>query len=74
MKTSLIEKKGVLIASENSAKLYLVVGEWDKVSKSNTYEWWMVSSKTGKNMIKTPTDQMSEIVKAHWSGFVINQN
>ena len=71
MTTQEIKSKGLLWARENNCEMYVIVSVGE-------YQWWMISPKTGKHMIKNKglycQPYADERVLSHWNGFRKNQN
>lgn len=71
MTNSEIKSKGLKWAQGANCQMYVV-----KVD--NEYQWWMISAKTGRHMIKNNgkygQPYACERVLNHWAGFKQNQS
>jgi len=70
MTTQEIKSKGLKWATGNGCEMYVVV-------KTDEYQWWMLSEKTGKHMVSNKGKYCrvyaDERVLTHWDGFKKNQ-
>jgi hypothetical protein len=60
--------RGTIWGQNNGATMYLLISGYKQ------FDWIMVSDKTGNHCITTDDNRPNERVRAHWAGFIKNQN